>query len=84
MGNLGTEGTSRRKLVQCKACNGEISRKAHVCPHCGHSKTRWVLCVVVALGFMWTLFHEEIHDAVHISERIDEMLHFLGALFGAG
>jgi uncharacterized OB-fold protein len=81
MGNLDTEGTSRRKLIRCKACGGEISRTAHVCPHCGHSKTRWLRAIVIALVIVWTLFHEEIHEVLIIPDPVDFILHRLQKLF---
>lgn len=84
MSNPETESTSNRKLVRCKTCDGKISRTARVCPHCGESKKRWVLRIVIALAFAWTLFHEQIHDVVSIPDPIDWTLHFLQKFFGAG
>jgi hypothetical protein len=28
------------KLMKCKTCNAEISKKANACPHCGHTYVR--------------------------------------------
>lgn len=83
MGKLDTEGTSRKKLIRCKICDGEISRTAYICPHCGHSKTRWLRSIFIALVVMWILFHEEIHEVVNIPDPVDSIIHQIQKLFGS-
>jgi rRNA maturation endonuclease Nob1 len=28
--------SSNGKITKCDACDGKVSKQAHVCPHCGH------------------------------------------------
>ena len=72
-----TEGTSRRMLIPCRACGREISRKAKACPHCGHSKKRWLRTIIILLAILFLVFHEEIHDKLNIPNPVDFIAHRL-------
>ena len=30
-------------MTRCRDCRGDLSRRAHHCPHCGASRFRWGL-----------------------------------------
>ena len=70
------EGTSRAMLIRCKACDREISRKARTCPHCGHSRKKKKLRVILIIfAIIFLVFHEEIHQALNIPDPVDYILH---------
>ena len=53
-----------KKIVNCKDCNKEVSKRAKTCPHCGVSNpgegeravaSRWIVGIIMAFLIMYAL-----------------------------
>ncbi len=72
-----TEDASRSMLTQCKTCDGEISRKAMTCPHCGHPEKRRLRVVLIFMAILFIVFHKEVHARLNIPDVLDSLIHVL-------
>lgn len=77
-------------LIRCNSCEAELSRRASTCPECGHpthslfrlirSLFHLIQGIVITMGILFLMFHEEIHSQLGMPDEVDNILH---RIFGA-
>lgn len=69
------------KLIACRSCDGAISRRARVCPHCGYplKSNFFSFCriTVIVMAFLYVGFHDQMHALVDIPDPVHEIHEFV-------